>query len=391
MYEDEINKTFESLIQYIDRQKMEITLSKSDSRVLRTDDWILNILNQNCSCGNDKVASSSLSIIGLKEISSLKGNWRYNDEIRKAIECGGDFLVSKYEENQWEKAIWDTAVAVRALIGILPEKHQHLIKHCVNWLIQQEELPSNYGPHHLAQRLITLISAGVHKDIIKQSLKKLSEQIRNEKFNYSPYVLSQCLEALSLADPKNDNILIIGNILVDYLLDIKLDSANFINICLSLHGLWIAPIQKNHKQLRISTSSLFGDTCFRDNGSWYRSEIHTAWAIVTLTRYSKEIVINAPYSEIHYEIWNKQNNIIGIIRRWTRREFRNFAFNILIAVSWGILLGFFITYTTLEPTIFHWLTWAVGIIISSLVAFSIREIIKRSRYHSERKKTNSGS
>jgi hypothetical protein len=194
MREHEINNIFESLIKYIDRQKMEITLSKSDSRLIRTVDWLLNVQNENGSWGNDNVAATSLSTIALKEISKLKGEWGFADRISKAIESGGDFLVTKYEENRWEEAVWDTAVAVRALAEVSLEKHQSFIKRSVNWLIQQEEMQRNYGPHHLAQRLITLIQTGVHKDIIKASSRKLSEQLESENFNYSPYVLSQCLE-----------------------------------------------------------------------------------------------------------------------------------------------------------------------------------------------------
>ncbi|MCJ7507724.1 MAG: hypothetical protein MUO85_03200, partial [candidate division Zixibacteria bacterium] len=214
---------------------------------------------------------------------------------------------------------------------------------------------------------------------INKGTKILKEQLEREKFDYSPYVLGQCLEAISLLDPSSEEISIICNKLMDYLSNVKLDFANFINICLALHGLWIAPVQKNYSQLRISTSSLFGDTCFRDNGSWYRSEIHTAWAIITLTRYSKEVVLNAPYSEIYSEVRKKQNEILENARQWSKIDFRRFTLNLILSCLCGVLLGFFITYTTLKDDIAYWLKWALGAAILSLITNNVREIMRRKK------------
>ena len=56
------------------------------------------------------------------------------------------FLHKKFEENQFERAVWDTSVAVRALRQIGTQSDQ-FISERIGWLLSQKIEAVNAGPH----------------------------------------------------------------------------------------------------------------------------------------------------------------------------------------------------------------------------------------------------
>jgi len=316
-------------------------------------------------------------MIALNELSAAAEQWELSKEIRDALQRGARFLIVKHGQNLWEAAVWDTAIAVRALFLVGDAQDVDFVNQRIAWLIRETSEPGNYGPHHIAQSIITLHAVSAHRDVIQRNSDFLEQALKNYPNRYSPYVLGQCLEALSITNHHSDVIPGIVELLKDYLSSARLDNANLLNICLALQGLWVSPGRGNIELGRVSSASLFGPTCFRDTGSWYNSELHTTWALITLARFSQELVLQIPYSELLYEydqLRAESDNKLVRLQGITRR---NLITNLLVAAGWASLLAVFVTYTTLRTDMYEWLKWAVPTLIGVMIAFNIRAIFRK--------------
>ncbi|HLG17137.1 MAG TPA: hypothetical protein VJH03_21970 [Blastocatellia bacterium] len=333
---------------------------------------------ENGAWGQDDVATTALSIIALLELATPVDQWELSSEVRQALKKGAAFLFARFEENRWEHAIWDTAVATRALFFIDDQQYGDFVKQRIAWLIRETEHPANYGPHHMAQSIITLVTASVHKDILQRNCNHLEQSLNRTLDGYSPYVLGQSVEALCLGNPKSEIIPNIVEFLKEYLSTARLDNASFQNICLALQGLWVSPGKSNTQIGRLSSASLFGSTCFRDTGSWYNSELFTAWALITLARFSQEVVLQTPYSELLYEYDQLRAESEDELAQMHRANRTRFVLNLAVAAAWAVLLGVFVTYTSLKNDMFEWLKWALPTVIGILAAYNVRAVFKKS-------------
>ena len=70
--------------EYLLRQKYEIAVNRSDSRVARSINWLLEVQNDNGSWSSDSVAATSLVLIAFSTMLKTVGAW---DLERKGAEC----------------------------------------------------------------------------------------------------------------------------------------------------------------------------------------------------------------------------------------------------------------------------------------------------------------
>lgn len=363
-----------NLVDLILRQKVDILVDHHDSRIARSVEWLLSTQRSNGSWGVNNVAVTALVMLAFANLMEPFDVWDLEGEVKIALEGSEDFLLERYRENRFENALWDTAVAVRALKRT-GQKSQSFISDRISWMLGLHASSVNAGPHHFAQKTLTFAECGVQMQSVLQAAEECLEAVEGGRYRFSPYVLAQCLEAAHVAQLESRARPLVDS-LISFLENTHLDSANFINICSALNAL--APIRNPslERRMRLSVASLFGETCFRDDGTWYHDEMLSAYALIALTRFSKEIVIRSPKSELVYDVSNLSDEIVGFCDDYSNQSWRWWV--ILMASSFvsGALLLFFITYTTLVSNVYEWLKWLVGTIIPLVVGFNLRYAYK---------------
>lgn len=362
---------------YLLNLREDVKIDVTDSRIVTTIKWLLDNQNDNGSWGNDNVAITSLMILAFFSLLKPASGWKLESIINKSIDDASTFLTKQFKKNNYENAIWDTSVAVRALIVSGTTNKQFIVER-IAWLLNRNYNALNAGPHHWAQRTLALIEYGAQKQKIIESIKQIGLLLERGNYNYSPYVLSQCLEAIFRSDVEFDNSRIV-NILINYIKNASLDSANFINICSSLNSLYPILNSEIENTIRISIASLFGETCFRDNGTWYHDELATAWALIALTRFSKEVVVRVPKSEIIFESKKMFDEILDETNKIIRNNIKLnliHSLNLLVAFA---LLSFFITYTTIATNLYEWLKWGIPTIFVAQVTYTCQYYFRKIR------------
>ena len=129
--------------------------------------------------------------------------WKLGDRMDEATIKAVGFLSNSYEQNQWEQDVWDTAIAVRALIGVKVLDSHKIAERPLQWL-RTVQLPGHLSPHHIAQLVLAFSEAGADRTIIDEAIDHLEAMIKNSKLKYSPYVLAQVAEALCIRSEKSD-------------------------------------------------------------------------------------------------------------------------------------------------------------------------------------------
>lgn len=371
---DDVRRALRDLIL---SHKEDVSLSQADSRIARAVEWLISVQRDNGAWGNDNVACTSTVMLALDQILASSTGWALEEETRRAVSRGEQFLVDAYAVNGYENTVWDTALAVRALnrAGTAP---RDFVNARIAWLLGVEPRKLNAGPHHLAQRTLALAECAAQTSHIERSAADTARAVAAGQYNYSPYVLAQCLQAVKYAKEEIDTTSLEAALL-RFLEDTHLDSANFVNICSALDAFRDLLNPANEKRIRLSVASLFGETCFRDNGTWYRDETSTAWALIALTRFSKEVVIRAPQSELVYDTGRLLNEARSGFRDAYRREVEKWALHFVNAFICGALLAAFVTYTSLRSDMTEWLKWGLPALFVALASISLQFVIRYLR------------
>jgi len=360
----------------LNQYREDVRVFESDSNLAKTIYWLIEKQNDNGSWGNDSVATTAIAMLALKKVVQPAQSWGYSDEIQKSFIAAKDFFIKRYKDNKFENAIWDTSVAIRALTACCPEESRVFINSKLMPLLRQSKTSEmNGGIHHLAQKILALSEFGTNGKVLEDCMIELQNFIVNNDWRKcSPYVISQCLEAMYI-DEKKFNIDEIVSYLFDWLRNNSMDSANFINICSTLIS--IKPRLNNglYNQLRYTVSSLFGPSCFRYDGSWYYDENMTSYAILSLAKYEKEILIRAPKAEFTYEVGVYIANVQKSFEEYQKNDTRNWIIHLLSTFIGTILFASFILYDGFAD----WAKWVIPVLGSSLLLFSFTEIILRIR------------
>lgn len=373
----DIDTQFAGFQALLDAQKRTVIVNLGDSRILKTVLWLLTMQRPSGAWGNDDVATTSVAMLALLELADSTSNTDLRTQIANAIKKAAAFLVSKFSINNWENALWDTSVATRALFRSHYDQYQSFIQSRVDWITRASEKRGNHGPHHLAQAIITLAETGVHRDLLINRAEYLSATINDNPANYSPYVIGQCIEALCRIEAITDSTTKSIDYICAYLSTVRLDFANFLNICYALQSLWLAPGKDNMRTARVGTASLFGNTCFRDTGSWYNSELFTAWALLTLARFSEEVIVRLPYSEALFEYSKLKACYREHAAVLATQHRHRLALNVAAAITWSGLIVYFVYYTTRNNDMWEWAKWVIWAFIVALVGFNLRQIIRK--------------
>ena len=228
---------------------------------------------------------------------------------------------------------------------------------------------------------ITFAECGVDRSTVEKVALAALRRVEDGNYRYSPYVLSQCFEALEVAqiEDQGDQI---SERLLEYLESTALDSANFLNITTSLNAIALVRNKIIDSKVRLSVASLFGETCFRDNGSWYRSPVFSAWAIISLTRFSHEIVIKAPKSEIIFETNKLLDEIADDYKLFVSKIRRRLSYLLVSVLVLGFLLSFFVFYSSIYPDSPEWQFGALGGLTSVIGGWVVRQLIYYYKNHS---------
>jgi hypothetical protein len=381
---DELTTRYRRLDEYIMQRRKETPLTSADSRLSRTVRWLLDVQRGSGAWGNDEIASTALTILALV---SLDRQGLLNDpqgEVDAAITRAVGFLRDSYGQGQWERAVWDTAVATRAIRQA--DLRSPLLDPLKDWLLRPAT-SRTHGPHHHAQRLLTLYDFGTHRDTLNDIADVMCARAHQNLERYSPYVVGQLLEALLCVRPDDPLVTECMERLAKYLGEVSLDSANFINVCAALQGLHGLHDASHVRSTRVAVASLFGDTSFRDNGSWYRNELQTAWGILTLTRYSTEIQIEGSYHELRSQVSDFSAEVVNLVVRYNKVQRATAWLIALGSALFGGLLCLFIVLSNSKSHTNGWEDWALGsamtvgisTILAGLKVFGIRFDDERAR------------
>lgn len=354
---DELTARYRELDEYIMRHRQEVALSSTDSRLSRTVRWILDVQRDSGAWGNDEVAATALTILALVSLDRQGLLHDPDGEVDAAVGRASAFLTTSYEHGRWERAVWDTAVATRALRATDPQSP--LVDPMKHWLLHPET-SRTHGPHHHAQRLLTLYDFGVHRDTLNEIADTMCAQASRNLDTYSPYVLGQLLEALLCVRPDDPMVIECVQRVSAYLREVRLDSANFINVCAALQGLHGLHDATHVRGTQIAVASLFGDTSFRDNGSWYRNELQTAWGILTLTRYSTEIRIDGSFHELRTQVSTFSAEVVRLVIRHNKVQRTTAWFIALGSALLSGLLCLFVVLNSFGRQTNGWENWAFG-------------------------------
>lgn len=382
-----VHQLRKDLLSLILNHRLEIAVDAEDSRIQRTIQWLLSAQNPDGSWGRSNVAETSMAILALVETVPTAQDPSLNSDTRESFERARNFLVSAYHRNRFEGVVWDTALALRALRQC-PELATSVSDDALRWLVALPPNSISAGPHHLAQRALTLMDYGVARDLVVHATSETADRVRRGEFKYSPYVLAQCLEALQesgIDEPMGPYL----ERLRGFLEETNLDSANFINICAAIRALSTIRTFDTMETARVSVASFFGPNCFRDDGTFYHDEWATAWGLLALARFSKESVVRAPHNELHYEI----HSALRAFERSTEQEIRDrdgaWAVHVSLAALVGLFLGFFITFSTIDRSGPEWVNWSVPALCTLLGGFIIQFVSRAFRRRSAG--SNSGS
>jgi hypothetical protein len=365
-----LNAQQAALLAYITSQRTEIHLGTHDSRLSRAVEWTLSTQRTSGAWGNEDVATTASMILSLSSLTK-KGIIASDPRLTAAINSGITCLEQQYATNRWELAVWDTALATSAIHTV--DADAALLARLRDWLLRPET-PRTFGPHHHAQRLLTLNALGVHRDRLVEIRDEMMLSMPRGIDPYSPYVQSQVLQASCVLGTDNDEVRGMADGLEHFLANTRLDSANFLNVCFSLRALKATNDPERLKATRLATAGLFADTSFRDNGSWYRSEISTAWALMTVGDYSRELIVSAPYYEVLHHMEDSAFAASEVIRHQNATHRRATAYFVLAAAVLGTVLGVFVGFSATDTNMPDWLAWILGSVVtaglSSLVAAS---------------------
>jgi hypothetical protein len=375
----ELEKHSKSLLDVLEKQREDVKVFRKDSNLARTIEWLFSTQNENGSWGRNNVAYTSTVMLALVEVKNLARIWNLDEEIGKSLELSEKFLNNKYQENSFERAIWDTSVATRALILGGKNSRVFVSQTLIPFLLNINTKRFNAGPHHLAQRILTLRAFSADQHIIKEEVLELYNLLHNRDWGkYSPYVIAQCLEALDIDEPIEDlDLNPFVEHLINWLENTTLDSANFINICSALKAIKPSLNLKLEKRLKTTVSSFFGPNCFRNNGSWYFDELMTSYAILALARFDTQILISAPKSELYYEVNYFIDKISKSIEKYQKKTNYNWLVHVLSMFFAGAILSTFIVYSTLKDDMFEWLKYILPTIGSGLIIFSFRDFFSK--------------
>ncbi len=346
----------------LDSQRREIDLSRGDSRIRRTIAWLATTQNADGSWGPGGIASTALIVVALDRVSRFIADVAPDNPPDIDLAC--QYLISSYQSQLFDNAAWDVAVCGRALLTHLTQTTQPVIDSIRSKLIGTIGHLANAGPHHAAQRTIFLAEAASVRDILTSSAEDLFAATARSLDSLTPYSKAQTLIAASkvydtVPDRHAPLVNRIASDLKSFLTSTSLDSANFINICSSIHALSDYVEFSHRETLKTSTASLFGETCFRENGTWYYDHLSTAWALLALTSYSVEVVVVAPYAELRSRASTLTAEAIDSVNR----ERRALAVRVSLATFSigvaGVLLSIYITWSTLASINWDWAAWAL--------------------------------
>jgi hypothetical protein len=358
----ELSRLTTDLVALLDGQRREIDLSRGDSRIRRTIEWLMETQNQDGSWGPGGVAATAMTVIALDRVTRTVGD--INVDTRPKIALAYAYLVESYHSGRFNNAMWDTAVIGRALLSNLNETTQPVVDSIRSHMISTIGVQQNAGPHHLAQRTLFLCESAAIRDIIIRSVQDLYSATVSHDGTFSPYTKAQVLAALgevypTIPDEYSEFASRIIDDLKRYLSTASLDSANFINICSSIEALSKYVDFSHRETLKTSAASLFGETCFRENGTWYYDHLSTAWALLALTSYSIEVVIVAPYAEL-------RSRTAALARRAATDTFKEQRATVLKAVLAalaiglaGVIITVYILWSTLASINWQWAQWAL--------------------------------
>ena len=296
------------------------------------------------------------------------------------------YVAETFLRTRFEQQLWDTAVAGRALLRVSDDSTRAASAAIRQWLVQDVTTRLNAGPHHLAQRLLFLIESGGNRELITIAAAGLDSALKAALPRLSPYSGAQCLCAYTALDPgltaNRPHVIEVIRLLEGALTTVTLDAANFINICSAIEGLSSYPAYDHRQNLRLSVASLFGETCFRESGTWYYDPLSTAWALRALTSYSVEIVVVAPYAELQQDLATLTKQFTSEVYRQERTEaIRTLAIGVLLAIA-ATLASLYVVWTTLATVEWGWVDWLVPSVAAALAALWIgrmTQVLRRNR------------
>jgi hypothetical protein len=364
-----------SLKKKLETYREDVIIFKGNSNLAKTISWLLSKQKENGSWGNNNVALTSLIMLALKNVEQPINLWGLTANLNNTFSAAEEYLKKRFKENKYETALWDTSVAARALSSCGLNSREFLTTEIIPFLLQYNTL--NVKPHHLAQRILALENNGIEIKTIQEAIDELKNYLFNSDWTkFSPYIISQCVEAFYL-DQKDvipDKYI---HYLIKWLQNNSLDSANFINICSTLIAIKPQMNLEVEKKLRFTVSSFFGSNCFRYDGSWYYDEYITAYAILALARYEKEILIRAPKVELNYEITIYGDEILDIFKEYSHNETKNWIVHTICVLLGTILLTIFFVYSTYKNDMYAWMQWVFVTLGSFLLLFPFKELLDR--------------
>jgi hypothetical protein len=365
------------LKQRLDNYRDDVQIFSSNSNLAKTILWLFEKQNKDGSWGNDNIATTAITMLALKNIEQPATAWGYSDQLNTVLEKAETYLTERFKKDMYESALWDTSIATRALTVCCPNSREFINTELIPILLHFKTDNLNAGPHHLAQRILTLKEFGVEKKLLEEAVSELNEYLtKNNWSKNSPYIISQCLEALSTLE-NGLNIDKYVEYLINWLQNNSLDSANFVNVCSTLISIKPKLNLEVENKLKYTVSSLFGSHCFRYDGSWYYDEYITSYAILALAKYEKEILIRAPRIEFNYEINTYIDNVLNSFENYSKNETSNWLLHIISIFLGTSLITTFIVYLTLEDNILEWVKWVLPTLGSFFMIFSISELIRR--------------
>jgi hypothetical protein len=368
----------EDLLNLILGHRLEISVDAQDSRIRRTVQWLLSVQNSDGSWGRSNVAETSMAILALVETIPTTQDPELELVARESFQRARDFLASTYRHNQFEGIVWDTAVALRALRQC-PDPPARLSDEMLRWLVSLPPHSVPAGPHHLAQRILTLLDYGVSRDLVAQAASEMTARVERGRFKYSAYVIAQCLQAVQECGDNSNGEPYLER-LQEFLGETNLDSANFVNICAAIHALSMVRTFDAMATARVSVASFFGPNCFREDGTFYHDEWATSWGLIALMRFSQESVVRAPHHELTYGIQSAFHSFEKSIRDEVMDRDTAWAIHVAIAIFLGALLGFFITFSTVDRSGPEWINWSVPALCTVLGGF-VAQFVSRALRH----------
>lgn len=336
------------------RQREVITITREDSRIARAIAWLLDTQEASGAWNNDNIAATAIVVLALAELSEPVAKWQIASDVKESCDRAATFLCDQYFGTRFEHTIWDTSMTVRALCAS-GRSRSDVVERQIAWLKDLDITEMRARPHHLAQRVLAFLAAGAPASAVLDAANEIVDLLTSDSGRHSPYVLGQTAEALR-ATNVTAPLAALNDDLLDFLSNASVDSANFVNICAAVRGLSPPDTAAIAENVRTNVASLFGDTCFRADGTWYHDPTATAWALRALTPFSREIVIRAPKAELMHEV----NHVLDQMDRngadADRHDMRKALAATVAAGAAGVIAGVYVTYSSLA-TVDTWIDW----------------------------------